>query len=139
MRTLLSTVAGLGAAALMAAMPVAAIADQSLGIYQTTDRKMDFGLNRCGSSGKNLCVTLLAARGSADVPQVHPYLGKLAVNNATPTGPDRWKGHIVIQGFSGDGTLTLNPGTNFIMHGCTMVVVCADFTLIPALKQTAAP
>jgi hypothetical protein len=23
---------------------------------------------------------------------------------------------------------------NFIMHGCTMVVICNDFTLIPALK-----
>ena len=132
MRTLLSTLAGLGAAALMAAMPVAAVADQSLGVYQTTDRKMDFGLNLCGSSGKNLCVTLLAARGTADTRQVHPFIGKMAVNNATPMGANKWKGHIVIQGYTGDGTLTLNPGTNFVMHGCTMVVICADFTLIPA-------
>jgi hypothetical protein len=80
-------------------------------------------------------VRLLAARGSADAPQVHPYIGKLAVNNATPDGRNKWKGHIVIQGFSGDGTLTLNPGTNFVMHGCTMIVVCADFTLIPALTN----
>jgi len=135
MRTLLSTIAGLGAAALVGTMPVAAIADQSLGVHQATDRKMDFGLSLCGSSGRNLCVKLLAARGSADAPQVHPYIGKLAVNNATPDGKNRWKGHIVIQGFSGDGTLTLNPGTNFVMHGCTMIVVCADFTLIPALTN----
>jgi len=133
MPKLLSNIAGLAGAALLMLSPVAAFADSSLGVYQTTDRKMDFGLSLCGS-GKDLCVRLLAARGSADVPQTHPFIGKLAVDRAKPVGTNVWKGSMTVQGYTADGTLTLHPGTNFVMHGCTYVVICQDFTLIPALK-----
>lgn len=133
MRTYLSTFAGIAGAVLVALSPVAAFAETSLGVYQTTDRKMDFGLTLCGS-GKDLCVKLLAARGSADVPQTRPFIGKLAVDRARPAGNNVWKGSMTVQGYTANGTLTLNPGVNFVMHGCTMVVVCSDFTLIPALK-----
>ena len=133
MRTYLSTFAGIAGAVLVSLSPVAALADTSLGVYQTTDRKMDFGLTLCGS-GKDLCVKLLAARGSADVPQSRPFIGKYAVDRATPAGKNVWKGAMTVQGYTANGTLTLNPGVNFVMHGCTMVVICNDFTLIPALK-----
>ena len=133
MRKSLSNLAALSGAALLTLSPVAAFADTSLGVYQTTDRKMDFGLALCGS-GRDLCVTLLAARGTADVPQTHPYIGKLAVDRAKPAGNNVWKGSMTVQGYTGSGTLTLKPGTNFVMHGCVYVVICSDFTLIPALK-----
>jgi hypothetical protein len=131
MSRLLQTISGLGIAAMIGLSPVAAFAD-SLGVYQTTDRKMDFGLNTCGADNKHLCVTLLAARGSANVPQTRPFIGKLAVSNAKPVGRNVWKGSMTVQGYTADGTLTLNPGVNFVMHGCTYVVICNDFTLIPA-------
>ena len=133
MSKMLRTIASLTIAALTGLAPVAAFAD-SLGVYQTTDRKMDFGLDTCGADNKHLCVTLLAARGSADVPQTRPFIGKLAVNAAKPVGNNVWKGSMTVQGYTADGTLTLRPGTNFVMHGCTYVVICNDFTLIPALK-----
>ena len=79
-------------------------------------------------------LTAEAARGSADVPQTRPFIGKYAVDRATPAGNNVWKGAMTVQGYTANGTLTLNPGVNFIMHGCTMVVICTDFTLIPALK-----
>jgi len=128
---LLQTISSLGVAALIGLSPVAAMAD-SLGVYQTTDRKMDFGLDTCGADNKQLCVTLLAARGSALTRQTKPFVGKLAVNKAKPAGRNVWKGSMTVQGYTADGTLTLRPGKNFVMHGCTYVVVCSDFTLIPA-------
>ena len=60
MKTLLRMAAGLGAVAMMSLSPV--LAAESLGVYQTTDRKMDYALALCGKGEKELCVTLLAAR-----------------------------------------------------------------------------
>ena len=135
MSKLVRTLSGLGAAALMSLSPLTAFAaDTSLGIYQTTDRKMDYQLALCGKDTKALCVKLLAARGTADTKQVHPYIGKLIVNQAKPTGKNKWAGTVTIQGYTGNGTLTLNPGKNFVMHGCLYIVICQDFTLIPAKK-----
>ena len=131
MSRLLQTISALSVAALIGLSPVAAMAD-SLGVYQTTDRKMDFGLDTCGADNKHLCVTLLAARGTAVTRQTQPFIGKLAVNQAKPAGHNVWKGSMTVQGYTGSGTLTLRPGTSFVLHGCTYVVVCADFTLIPA-------
>jgi uncharacterized protein (DUF2147 family) len=135
MSKLVRTFFGLGAAALMALSPLTAFAaGTSLGTYQTTDRKMDYELTLCGKDEKHLCVKLAAARGSADTKQVHPYIGKLIVNQAKPTGKNKWAGVVTIQGYTGNGTLTLTPGKKFVMHGCVYVVVCSDFTLIPAKK-----
>ena len=131
MRTVLKTISALSAATLIGLSPVAALADP-LGVYQTTDRNMDFGLDTCGADNKHLCVTLLAARGTAVTHLTAPYIGKLVVDTATPAGKNVWKGSMSAQGYTGSGTLRLNPGTNFVMHGCTFVVICSDFTLIPA-------
>ncbi|HVX71242.1 MAG TPA: hypothetical protein VHB19_00430 [Devosia sp.] len=136
MSNMLRTISSLGVAALVGLTPVAshAATAQSLGTYQTTDRKMDFALALCGNSGKELCVTLAAARGDADTPQTHPFIGKYVVDHAKPSGKNTWKGSMTVQGYTMNGTLTLKPGVNFVMHGCAYVVVCNDFTLIPALQ-----
>ena len=128
LRTLLSA----GLVAVTSLSPMAAFADTSLGVYQTTDRKMDYNLTLCGSGGKDLCVKLTAIRGSADIPRTRAFLNKNIISNATPAGKNTWKGKITMEGYTADGTLKLNPGTNFVMHGCAYVVVCQDFTLIPA-------
>src|SRR5882757_310792 len=112
--------------------PVAALADTPFAVYQTTDRKMDFQLAHCGADEKALCVTLLAARGTADVPRVHAMLGRLIVDHAEPAGPNVWNGTISLYGFTGSGTLTLHPGTDFLLHGCAYEVICTDQVLIPA-------
>jgi uncharacterized protein (DUF2147 family) len=134
MSKILRTIAGAGAVAMLSLSPVAAFADTSLGVYQTTDRQMDFSLFLCGSNGKELCVTLTGLRGSADIAKTRAFLNKPAVSNAKPTGNNRWKGKMTVSGYTMDGTLTLNPGKNFVMHGCVFVVKCSDFTLIPAQK-----
>ena len=131
MSKLLRIIAGVGAVALMSLSPVAALADQSLGMYQTTDRKMDYDLRLCGN-GKQLCVKLADARGTAITKNTKPWIGKDIVVKANPTGSNAWKGQVTVSGYTMNGTLTLHPGKNFIMHGCTYVVVCNDFTLIPA-------
>ena len=135
MSKLLRTISSLAVVALAGLTPVASYAaatGTSLGMYQTTDRKMDFALALCGNSGKELCVTLAAARGSADVPQTRPFIGKYVVDHAKPAGNNVWKGSMTVQGNTMNGVLTLNPGVNFVMKGCAYVVICSDFTLIPA-------
>ncbi len=132
MHTMLRNAIAVSTAALMGLGPVAAFADSPLGVYQTTDRKMDYSLALCGAKGVDLCVTLTAARGTADTSQTHPFIGKYVVDHATPAGKNRWKGSMTVAGYTANGTLTLNPGTNFLMHGCVYVVVCSDFMLIPA-------
>lgn len=142
MSRILTTLLSLGAAAMLSFQPLAAAAAAAatvpaandLGVYQTTDRKMDYQLTLCGTDNKHLCVMLTAARGSANTPKVKPYLGKMIISQAKPTGKNKWAGQVTMQGYTGDGTLTLNPGKNFIMHGCLYIVVCQDFTLIPAKK-----
>ena len=128
MSGLLHKIAVHGAALMLSMGPAAA---ETLGVYQTTDRKMDYQLDTCGN-GKDLCVTLLAARGSAASPGVLPYIGKLIVNQAKAAGKNRWKGRMRVGDYDLNGTLKLTPGVSFVMSGCVYIVACTDFTLIPA-------
>src|SRR4051812_20939244 len=99
MSKLLRNILSLGAAALMGLSPLAAFAaDTSLGIYQTTDRKMDYALTLCGPDLKGLCVKLTAIRGSADIPRTRAYLNKYLGKNVRPTGKNKWAGTVTIQG-----------------------------------------
>ena len=132
MKTVIHGLAGLGAAALMAMTPFAAFADTTIGVFQTTDRNMDYELRLCGKDEKQLCVKLLAARGSGKTKDTLKWIGKDIVANARPTGKNRWKGTVHIQGLTVDGDLKLSPGEKFVMSGCVYVVVCSDFMLIPA-------
>lgn len=128
MKTVLRNGALIGAALMLSIAPAMA---ESLGVYQTTDRKMDYRLETCGN-GKDLCVTLVAARGSAATAQVKPYIGKLIVNQAKASGKNKWKGKMRVGQYDLSGSLTLSPGQKFVMSGCVYVVMCEDFTLIPA-------
>jgi uncharacterized protein (DUF2147 family) len=135
MSNALRMIAGVAGVVLMSLSPVASFADDSLGMYQTTDRKMDYDLRLCGN-GKQLCVKLSAARGSAVTKQTKPWIGKDIVVKADPTGTNAWKGTVSMQGYTMNGTLVLNPGKNFVMKGCVYVFACADFTLIPAKPKS---
>jgi len=128
MRGLLKNTLALGAALMMSMGPALA---EDLGVFQTTDRKMDFGLSTCGS-GKDLCVTLLAARGSAVTRQVKPYIGKVVVKNAKPAGANVWNGKLRFGDVDLGGSMTLRPGKSFTISGCAYIVMCTDFNLIPA-------
>lgn len=129
---MLRTIAVAGAVALTGLAPVAAFAETSLGTYQTTDRKMDYLLELCGSGEKQLCVTLTGIRGSADIPRTRAFLNKYVVDHAKPAGNNKWKGEMSVSGYTISGDLKLSPGKKFVMSGCAMMVVCQDFTLIPA-------
>lgn len=125
---MLKKTVALGAALMMTLSPALGT---ELGIYQTSDRKMDFQLSTCGS-GQDLCVTLLAARGSAATRQVKPYIGKLVVSEAKPAGENVWKGVMRFGKYDLSGTMELRPGKSFALSGCVYFVVCDGITLIPA-------
>jgi hypothetical protein len=129
MSRLLRTMAALGAALMVTLSPVLA---KDLGVYQTADRKMDFQLTTCGTGSKDLCVKLLAARGSANTKQTKPYIGKLVVNKAKPAGNNVWKGRMRFGQYNLDGSMTLRPSEKFVVSGCVYLVVCQDINLIPA-------
>lgn len=124
----LTKIAALGAALMISMSPAGA---KELGVFQTTDRKMDFELSTCGS-GTDLCVKLLAARGSAATYQVRPYIGKLVVNKAKSTGENSWRGTFQQGDIKASGRMKLSPGKSFVISGCAYIVLCEDFTLIPA-------
>jgi hypothetical protein len=126
----LRTIAAVGAAAMVSMGPASAA--QDLGVYQTTDRKMDFHLQTCGSGDRELCVTLTAARGTAATWQVTPYIGKLVINRAKPTGSNAWKGKMQFSDYAVSGKMILTPGQSFVVSGCAMIVICEDFNLIAA-------
>ena len=126
---MLKTVVALGAALMITMSPV--LAKENLGVYQTSDRKMDFQLTTCGS-GEDLCVKLLKARGSAATKQVKPYIGKLVVKNAKAAGENNWKGTMRFGKYDLKGSMKLTPGKSFYISGCVYLVVCEDITLIPA-------
>ena len=128
MSGLLKKVVALGAAVMMTMSPVLA---KELGVYQTTDRKMDFLLTTCGG-GADLCVTLTAARGSAATDQVVPFIGKLVVTEAKPAGENMWRGNFRYGEYDLGGTLKLRPGHSFVISGCVYLVICSDINLIPA-------
>jgi hypothetical protein len=129
MSRLLKTVVALGAGLMMTVSPVLA---KDLGVYQTYDRKMDFGLTTCGSGSKDLCVKLLAARGSAKTKQTKPYIGKLVITNAKAAGDNSWKGTMHFGQYDLNGSMTLRPGKSFVVSGCAYLVICQDINLIPA-------
>lgn len=133
MHAMFRTMIAMTTGGLMALSPLVALADTTIGVYQTTDRKMDYELRHCGADESRLCVRLLAARGSALTGKVKPWVGRDVVSDARATGANRWKGKLQYAGHTVDGTLKLMPGEKFVMSGCTMVVLCADITLIPAL------
>jgi uncharacterized protein (DUF2147 family) len=128
LRAMLKNVVALGAALMLTMSPVLA---KDLGIYQTSDRKMDFQLTTCGG-GQDLCVKLLKARGKSATKQIKPYIGKLVVKNAKPAGKNTWKGVMRFGKFDLNGSMTLKPGKSFYLSGCVYLVVCEDITLIPA-------
>ena len=127
---LLRTGIALGTA-LMLSMGSAS-ADQDLGVYKTSDRKMDFQLNTCGKGDKELCVTLTAARDSAATWQVTPWIGKLVVDRAKPAGKGVWRGTMQFGQYELNGKMTLRPGQSFKVSGCAYMVICDDINLIPA-------
>ena len=127
---MLRNAVALAAALMLAVSPV--VAKENLGVYQTSDRKMDFKLTTCGDSGTDLCVRLLAARGGAATKQVKPYIGKLVVKNAKAAGENNWKGTMRFGKYDLKGSMKLTPGKSFYISGCVYLVVCEDITLIPA-------
>jgi hypothetical protein len=128
MHTMPRTIAALGALALSMS-PVLGV---ELGVFQTTDRKMDFHLATCGEADNELCVTLLDARGSAASQRVVPYIGQLVVNGAKPAGENIWDGSMRVGKYDISGRMTLRPGESFTVVGCAYFVICTDFNLIPA-------
>jgi hypothetical protein len=119
----------LGAALMLSMSPVLA---KDLGVYQTYDRKMDFKLTTCGSGSKDLCVKLLAARGSASTSNTRPFVGKFVVNKAKPNGKNSWSGNFHFGKYDLNAAMKLRPGKDFVISGCVYLVICDDFTLIPA-------
>jgi uncharacterized protein (DUF2147 family) len=132
---MLRTLAGLMSAALFAALPAAGFADdQVTGLWQTTDRNMDYRAEMCGKDANQLCVTLTAARACGLTMKTQQYLGKLIVDHAAPNGRNRWRGTAYYNDWTITGDIVLVPGKSLTFSGCVLLVVCGDFMLIPGAK-----
>jgi hypothetical protein len=130
--TIATRAAAFATAAMMAMAPATAFAETTIGVFQTTDRKMDYLAQLCGKDDKQLCVTLTAARGSADTAKTHKYIGTLVVDHAKPVRENVWHGRAWVQGFAASGDIVLVPGQTLTVTGCVMLVVCGDFMLVAA-------
>lgn len=136
MRTTLRAIVAAGAALMIGLMPMAAYADKSLGIYQTTDRKMDYAASICGNNDSQMCIKLVAVRGSADIPRTRKWLNKYVVDHAKPDGGSgkKWKGTMNISGYTVTGTIQLR-NSSIVLRGCTLAgMLCEDFRLVKAKK-----
>lgn len=132
----LRSIMAAGTALMIGLSPMAAYADKSLGIYQTTDRKMDYQAYICGNNDSQMCIKLVAVRGSADIPRTRKWLNKFVVDHAKPDGGSgkKWKGTIKIQGYTVTGTIHLR-NSSIVLKGCTLAgALCQDFTLVKAKK-----
>src|SRR5436190_21413096 len=120
MSRLLRTIVALSAALMLTMSPALA---KDLGVYQTADRKMDFKLTTCGG-GSDLCVKLLAARGSAKTAQTKRYIGKFVVNKAKATGQNNWSGNFHFGKYDLNAAMKLRPGKNFVISVCVYIAIC---------------
>lgn len=132
MTKVLSAVAGLASAATMILTPLAAYADKPLGMYQTEDRLEDYQLSLCGPKEVNLCVKLVALRGKAYSDHGAKLIGTNIIDQATPTGANKWKGSITLNDKTASGTASLRPGVALDLHACAYVVICASISLLAA-------
>lgn len=130
MNRVLKSMIALMSATLIYAGP--AYAETPIGVFQTTDRKMDYLAELCGRDETQLCVTLTDVRGSAATPRTERLVGRYVVDHAQPSGANKWRGTITVGGYTVNGTVTLQPGRSLVLSGCAYVVVCQDFRLIPA-------
>lgn len=120
--------AAIGLAAMMSAGP--AMADVSLGIYQTEKRDVDFEVFLCGPDETQMCVLALAVRGSERTKQrVGPMIGTMIVKNAKPAGKNKWRGSLTYMGHTMQGNMQLWPGEKVRLDGCAYVFFCEDLTL----------
>ena len=93
------------------------------------DENSDYQASLCGPNGDRFCLTVKELRGRMRKPENLEYLGKAIVNQAKPSGKDRWKGKLNLFGVSGDATITLQNANTLHLKACAYVVVCKEITL----------
>ncbi len=119
------------AAALIAlSMGVPALAqDTSVEGLWVPDKNSDYQASLCGEKGDRFCLTVVELRGNMRKPENLKYVGKNIVNEAKPSGKNRWKGKIDLLGVSGDATITLKNANTLHLKACAMFVVCKEINL----------
>lgn len=73
--------------------------------------------------GADLCGTLDTLKGNSATAQNLAYIGK-QVMQATPEGPNTWKGSISAGGLSAQATVTQISANTINIQGCKAVILC---------------
>lgn len=99
------------------------------GVWQPKDKDSDYQVHMCGQDGKRLCLKVLAIRAHMDKPENRPYVGTDIIDQAKPSGQNRWKGKLNLFGQSADTTITLVGANQIDLSGCLYFVVCRSIKL----------
>lgn len=105
-------------------------ADQSFDGIWRPDKNLDFEVSLCGDDNSRICIKLVALRGKMDKPKNQQYLGTNIVDEAKPSGQNRWKGKIELFGQTGDATVTLRSDNELLVKACAYVVACKEYAMI---------
>ena len=101
----------------LATAPVAALAADPTGTWQTTTGESRYKVSYCGG-GEALCAKLVWLRDDAKTPENLELLGSYVVKGATPTAENKWHGAVRYQGDIYEGNVTLVGSDAMKLSGC---------------------
>ena len=104
-------------ATICATAPLAALASDPTGTWQTTTGESRYKVSLCGD-GTQLCAKLVWLRDDAKTAENLAYLNRFVVKGAAPASDDKWKGQVNYAGETFAGTLTMTGSDSLKLNGC---------------------
>jgi uncharacterized protein (DUF2147 family) len=118
----------LGAAAMIAASVVPAVAASTDGVWELETRDTRIQLNSCGD-GTQLCGALVWLSDADYNERYKPLLNKPMMERVTQVAPGQWRGKMRLFGHSAQGTITQVSDDQLTLQGCVMLVVCKTYQM----------
>lgn len=122
----LKWLAAIGLAALSAAPALAASATP-VGSWEVTTGEARYKITACGEAG-HLCAKLVWLREDQRTDENLAVLNKYVVRGAQPASDNKWKGNVLFEGKSYDGTLTVVSKNYLTLKGCSGIL-CQTYQL----------
>jgi uncharacterized protein (DUF2147 family) len=101
----------------LATVPVAALAADPTGTWQSTSGESRYKVTYCGD-GTQLCAKLTWLRDDAKTPENLQLLGAYVVKGASPTAENKWQGAVRYEGDTYEGNVTLVSSDAMKLSGC---------------------
>ncbi|MGV8856460.1 MAG: DUF2147 domain-containing protein [Devosia sp.] len=98
------------------------------GVWELDSHDTRIQLALCGD-GTQLCGTLVWLSDVDYNKQYQPYLNKPVAEAIAPSGPNRWKGAMVLFGQKISGTITQQSATQMSLQGCVLMVLCKSYQM----------